>query len=135
MLSETRRHERGHAFYPPAAALAVIPSLYATEHIPTESRTVFLHYFVRDCDWWIVELDPDTGLGFGYACLHGDAGNAEWGYVDLTELEALYQPSQLQTDYQSRPTRILPRLIVERDLGWTPRPVHSIGLPGWRATG
>jgi hypothetical protein len=46
--------------------------------------------------------------------------NADWGYVDLTELEALYQPSHVETDERDRPTRILPRLLVERDLGWKP---------------
>lgn len=124
MLTETRRAERGHDFYPPASELAAIPALYATEHLPVEDKTIYLHYFVRDCDWWIAELDPDTGLAFGYARLHGDDVNAEWGYVDLTELEAVYQEAILEVDNKDRPRRprrLLPRLIVERDLHWTPR--------------
>ena len=134
MPTEQHRRERGHDFYPPAADLASIPPLYATEDIPLSAKTLHLHYFVRGCDWWIAELDPDTGLAFGYACLHGDAANAEWGYVNLAELESLYQPAHIQTDDRGRPARILPHLIVERDLHWTPQPVSQARLPGWRAT-
>jgi hypothetical protein len=134
MPTEQHRRERGHDFYPPAADLARIPALYATEDTPTAAKTLHLHYFVRDCDWWIAELDPDTGLAFGYACLHGDSTNAEWGYIDLDELESLYQPAHIQTDDRGRPARILPHLIVERDLHWTPQPAGQVGLPGWRAS-
>lgn len=118
MLIETRRAERGHDFYPPANVLASVPALYDTEQVPAEDKTVHLHYFVADCDWWIAELDPDSGLAFGYLRLHGDDANAEWGYVSLPELEAIYQPGQVRADTAGRPVRILPRLIVERDLGW-----------------
>jgi hypothetical protein len=127
---ERHRAERGHAFYPPAAELAAVPQLYGTEPVPTAEKTIWLHYFVRDCDWWIAEYDPATGLAFGYACLHGDAANAEWGYVELAELEALYQEGGfVPTDVPGR-VRLLPRLIVERDLDWTPRPVSAARLPG-----
>ena len=36
---------------------------------------------------------------------------AEWGYIDLMELAEVLRP---------------PLLIVERDLGWTPRPVGEV---------
>ena len=134
MQAETNRAERGHDFYPPHHVLAGIPALYATEHVPTADKVLHLHYFVRDCDWWIAELDPERGLAFGYACLNGDATCAEWGYIDLTELEAILQPGHAQTDECGRPARILPRLIVERDLHWTPARVADVALPGWRAT-
>ena len=133
MLTETNRRERGHACYPPAGDLAAIPALYATENVATDEKLIYLHYFVRDCDWWIAELNPVTGLAFGYACLHADATNAEWGYIDLTELEGLYQPAHVQTDRNGRPARLLPHLIVERDLHWSVRPAGQADLPGARA--
>jgi hypothetical protein len=133
MLTETHRRERGHTFYPAADELATIPTLYDTETVAAADKVIHLHYFVRDCDWWIAELDPDTGLAFGYACLHGDTTTAEWGYIDLTELEGLYQAAQVQTDRNGRPTRLLPHLIVERDLHWTARPAGQADLPGGRA--
>lgn len=134
MLPETHAAERGHAFYPPAAQADAIPPLYGTQDTPTADKVLHLHYFVRDCDWWIAELDPERGLAFGYACLNGDDTCAEWGYIDLTELEAIFQPAHVQTDEHGRPARILPRLIIERDLHWTPARVADIALPGWRAT-
>jgi len=59
--------------------------------VATADKVIHLHYFVRDCDWWVCEYDPATGTAFGYARLHGDDTNAEWGYVNLPELEALHQ--------------------------------------------
>jgi len=60
------------------------------------------------CDWWVAEIDGDRRIAFGYVNL-GDDQNAEWGYMDLTELRgiAIRLPSGLP-------------LVVERDLGWTP---------------
>jgi len=133
MITETHRRERGHDFYPHGTDLAAIPALYASENVPAVDKVLHLHYFLRDCDWWIAELEPSTGLAFGYACLHGDATNAEWGYIDLTELEGLYQLAHVQTDRNGRPVRLLPHLIVERDLHWAPRLAGTAALPGWRA--
>jgi len=85
-------------------------------------------YFARDCDWWVCEYDPATGTAFGYARLHGDDTNAEWGYVNLPELEALHQQGSITRTDTGR-LRLLPRLIVERDLHWTPRTVREAQLP------
>jgi len=113
VLPETQRVRRGHRFYPPAAA--GLPALYATEGVDTADKTVRVHYVAGGCDWWLVEYDPATGLGFGYACL-GDPAGAEWGYVHLPELEAVCVHRGL--------------VVVERDLHWTPRPVAELDLPG-----
>jgi hypothetical protein len=78
-----------------------------------------LHYFTGGCDWWIAEYDPATGAAFGYACL-GDPACAEWGYLDLSELEQVRVHGGL--------------LIVERDLHWTPTRASDAGLPGRNAT-
>lgn len=101
-LPETQRRRRGHDFYPPNPT--TVPVLYATDGQDFAEKMIYLHYFVGGCDWWIAEYDPATGEGFGYACL-GDPQCAEWGYIDLPELEAL---------------RVQGRLVVERDLHWTP---------------
>lgn len=88
---ERHRTVRGHDFYPPADKLAAIPRLYGTEPVPTSDKTIWLHYFAGPCDWWVAEYDPASGDAFGYACL-GDPGNAEWGYTNLADLEALHSP-------------------------------------------
>lgn len=113
VLPETQRVRRGHRFYPvPADGL---PPLYATEDTETADKTVRVHYFVGGCDWWLVEYDPAEGRAFGYVCLgHLDA--AEWGYVDLPELEAVCVHRGL--------------VVVERDTDWTPRRVSELHLPG-----
>lgn len=136
MLPETRRAERGHDFYPPADDLAAVPPLYATEDTTAADKVIVLHYFIPGCatDWWIVELDPATGRAFGYARLAGDDTNAEWGYISLPELEALHQPGGLQVRDQPRPQwRIVPRILAERDLHWTPCTAAEADLPGVRA--
>jgi len=116
-LAETQRARRGHAFYPPADL--GVPELYGTEDQPTGDKTIYVHYFAGGCDWWIAEYDPATGEAFGYACL-GRPADAEWGYVDLRELERVCLAHGL--------------VVVERDLCWTPLPARAAGLPGHRAT-
>jgi hypothetical protein len=96
---EPHRAERGHDFWPPATVLDAIPALY-------------LHYFVRGCDWWVIEFDPDEGRAFGYARLNGDNQCAEWGYVDLVELAAIYLPPRRVDGGLRVP------VLVERDLHW-----------------
>lgn len=95
---------RGHSLYPTAAELASIPTLYATEPTPTDDKLVVLHYFCASADWWLVELDPISWVGFGYANL-GNPNDAEWGYVALDELAGLL---------------VFGAFPVERDLYWTP---------------
>jgi hypothetical protein len=110
--TETQRARGGHDFYP---APGELPPLYATEDTDTADKTIRVHYVAGGCDWWLVEYDPAEGLAFGYACL-GDPGCAEWGYVHLPELEAVRVRGGL--------------VVVERDLGWTPRRVADLDLPG-----
>ncbi len=112
IVDEMNRELRGHVFYPPADAVAGIPGLYGTEKVPLDEKVIHLHYFVGRCDWWLVEYDPKERRGFGYACL-GDPICAEWGYVDLTELERI----------QVGP------FVVERDLYWTPCKAGEANLP------
>lgn len=97
---------RGHSLMPPASQVAKIPRLYETEATATEDKIVVLHYFVGAANWWIVELDPDQRLAFGYVNL-GDDRSAEWGYVDLDELSDVCVHDGL--------------ILVERDLHWKPK--------------
>jgi hypothetical protein len=86
-LPEPYRKERGHNFWPSPAELAKVPALYATDDgRPMEEKVVYLHYFCAGSDWWVAELDPETAVAFGYVCLGGDAYNAEWGNIDLSEV-------------------------------------------------
>jgi len=129
---EFHRTRRGHGFYPTAAELQRIPALYATDTQRTPDKVVWLHYFVASSDWWLIEYDPDDQIGFGYVCLGGDEQSAEWGNVSLAELESVFKEGQFQLT-GSGAGRIIPRLLVERDLHWTPRPSSECNLPGWRA--
>lgn len=57
-------------------------------------------------------MDPASGLAFGYAKLVAYPDAAEWGYIDLAELEALNLSGGL--------------VIAERDLHWEPRKFSEI---------
>jgi hypothetical protein len=100
---ETQRERRGHDFLPEADT---VPPLYATEEVPLAEKVIACHYFCAAGDWWIAEMDPAAGLALGYAKLAAYPDAAEWGYIDLAELEALNQSGGL--------------MIVERDLHWQP---------------
>jgi hypothetical protein len=71
------------------AALS-IPPLYATESVEANNKTIFARLFAlaSAATWFIAEYDPEEQLAFGYADL-GDPTCAEWGYVDVRELELL----------------------------------------------
>lgn len=121
---------RGHPFFPPEEEWGALPELYATENVLTANKLVVLHYFVAAADWWIVEVNHDDRIGFGFACL-GDPDMAEWGYVDLKELATLFRPGQV---VRRGDTQVIdPGIIVERDLYWSVRPaseVEGIKIPG-----
>lgn len=129
-----RRKSRGHDFWPSAKDMETMPKPYATEGQRLADKVVRWHYFTPGtaCDWWLIEYDTETRTGFGYACLAGDEQCAEWGYVSLDELEALYQPGKLELNGDGT-GRLLSRIIVERDLHWRPRKASECDLPG-RAT-
>ena len=112
---EVNRVRRGHRFYPSPAQLVKVPRTYATDEIALADKVIHLHYFGGACDWWLAEYDPENQIGFGYVCL-GDSDLAEWGYVDLKELETLIAHQGL--------------LIIERDCHWTPRRASEANLPG-----
>jgi hypothetical protein len=103
-MLETQRKRRGHAFVP---GLDVeVPRLYATEGTKMDDKTIVIHYFCAAGDWYIAEADFDSGEAFGYASLAVCPEGAEWGYIDLAELETLNVHRGL--------------VIVERDLHFQP---------------
>jgi len=104
--AEVNRRLRGHSFYPPKSAR--VPGIRETEGVPLEEKTVALKYFGPAGDWWITELDRETGEAFGYARLASAPEYAEWGYISLPELERI---------------RIGSFVAVERDLNYEPQRV------------
>lgn len=94
---------------PTAQELSRIPGLYQTDHILIPDTIIHMHFFIGGCDWYVAEFDGED-MFFGYAVLHGDLGNAEWGYYSLAELQSIN----------------IRGLEVDRDLHWQPVPFGDI---------
>jgi len=109
-MNETQAERRGHTFLP---AETTIPALYSTEEVRAGNKMLTLHYFIGESHWYLCELDPTTGIGFGWAILSGNIQDAEWGYVSLEELETL--------NFRG--------FIVERDTDWNPCPAREVLPP------
>lgn len=102
-LPETLLERRGHVFY--GEELKTIPALYETEDVESSEKIIHAKFFGGPATWYIAELNPETGVAFGF-CNLGHDEDAEWGYVSLLELESLSAHGGL--------------LIIERDLDFTP---------------
>ena len=117
-MDETRRRLRGHAFTPPKAILNRIPPLNATDGTPAADKLIHAHYFSAGTDFYLAELEQREQDGhwiaYGYAVHAGHPEGAEWGYSDLTEMEAS----------RGRSGQGLP-LLTERDMGWQPKPFRE----------
>lgn len=103
-MQETQRKRRGHNFLPPKSVK--VPALMSTEMTPLDDKLIPLKYFSAAGDWYIAEADFETGEAFGYVKLAAYPDGAEWGYIDLNELEQLNVHHGL--------------VIVERDMYWEP---------------
>jgi hypothetical protein len=120
---DSQRHNRGHRFLPPPEVLNQIPGARETESTAAEDKTIWLRYFSAASDHYIAEVwqepesqgEPDRWMGFGYARFAAFPDLAEWGYIDLDELE------QVRVEGPGG----LP-VIVERDLAWQPKPFREI---------
>lgn len=116
---------RGHKFMPPADVLATVPRLYATDGDgPLAEQTIMVHWFIGGCDWWLAELDPETGLGFGPCQIGGQ--NPEWGYFDLAELAVTTVAAQVTLVDINGTHAGSVRLPIERDCYWSQRPWGAI---------
>ena len=81
-----------------------LPALYANDSKSASQIKVPLKLF-NPCGaqtWYITEMDPDSGLMFGWADL-GDPMFAELGYISLDELKNVRLPFGLK---------------IERDMYW-----------------
>lgn len=79
--------------------------------MPAGQKVAVAHFFCAAMDWYLVELDRDGQLGFGYVLNRSDPHGSEWGYFSITELADLLVLTKGGPVY------------VERDLHWTVRPV------------
>ena len=109
-FAETQRRRRGHAFMPPQTVK--VPKIGAASGTRISDKLIPLHYFSAAGDWYVAEMDPETGEAFGYTRLAAYPDGAEWGYFDLAELEQVNVHHGL--------------VIVERDMHWTPRKFSEI---------
>jgi len=76
-----------------------LPALYSNQEYTANDVKVPLKLFnpVGAETWYITEMDPESGLMFGWADL-GIPGCAELGYVDLNELKSLRLPLGLSIE-------------------------------------
>jgi hypothetical protein len=114
--------ERGFTFYersiamwnkPTTRELSKLPRLHQTAHIPGREKIIHLHFFFGGCDWYIAEYDGED-LFFGFAILHDDLVNAEWGYISFSELADISVCG----------------MEIDRDVYWAPVPAGSIARIG-----
>lgn len=82
-----------------------LPEFYSNEGIPLENRIARVKFFTPASNWtWYgLEYDPSEKLFYGYV----DGFEREFGYFSLEELEAMNS-------------------AVERDIGFTPKPLGQI---------
>lgn len=106
-----RFRQRRHYEFLTSQILRSTPALYATENVPASEKMIYSHYFVAGCDWYLAELDPETGLAFGHADL--GMGFPEWGYFSLVEMEH---------------TLIKGWIVIDRELGFVPKRATELGL-------
>jgi hypothetical protein len=83
---------------PTKEQLANIPELYQTEEVDLADKVIQAHFFLGNCDWYIVEYDGEDLL-FGYAILGGDLEMGEWGYISFSELQKLKTPQGIEVDF------------------------------------
>ena len=119
---------------PTAKELEAIPKLYETEETPLKDKIIHLHFFIGSCDWYIAEYSisalTERPTLWGFACL-GNKQNAEWGYIDLEELDKVISHVGIVNSV----TGVLP-VEVDRDLYWTPKKASEVPLiaecQGWK---
>lgn len=86
-----------------------IPALYSTEKVPMEEKIAQVKLFspIGNGTWYILEMDKDEDLCFGYVELLDN----EFGYFSIKELEDINLPFGLK---------------IERDLYFSPTPMSEI---------
>lgn len=95
-----------------------IPRLYETDNTPLEEKTIYLHFFIGGCDWFVAEYDGDD-LFFGFAILNGDYEMAEWGLVSFGELQSINVRGigiTCDTDWTPKRARKIEKICIAQ--GW-----------------
>jgi len=82
---------------PSKERLDKIPRLYETEHILLKDKLIHLHFFIGGCDWYIAEYDGED-IFWGFAILHNDYVNAEWGYISFNEMKEIQIDGWVEVD-------------------------------------
>ena len=88
---------------PNSKKLKRIPGIYSTDGTPLQDKLIYLHFFIANSDWYIAEYDGDD-LFWGYAVLHGDYVNAEWGYILFSELKEIKIGGLFEVDCETEET-------------------------------
>ena len=89
----------------PDDMLKTIPALYSQENEGADA-VAYVKLFTPDSNftWYILEIDDDNNLCFGYVVSHF----SEYGYFTLLELESLKGPLNLnvERDIYFEPTKM-----------------------------
>ncbi len=95
---------------PQKAQLKTVPALYQTEEMPLKDKTIYFHFFIGNCDWYVSEFDGEDTF-WGFVILNNDFQMAEWGYFSFGELANI---------------RIKGIFEIENDTSWQIRQAHQI---------
>lgn len=99
--------------------LGTLPRMYATDSVLPQDTIVHMHFFVGGCDWYAVEYDAEKRSFFGFAILHGDLQNAEWGYFNLDEPRRLkLGPFEVERDLYCEPCKAEEVEKIAEACGW-----------------
>jgi len=105
---------------PQSAQLASIPRLYQTEETPLQDKLVFLHFFIGNSDWYVMEFDGENNF-WGFVILNNDFQMSEFGYFGFEELSSIrvkeFYEIENDTSWQVRQARQVERIC--RAQGWT----------------
>ncbi len=96
---------------PTQEQLDQIPQLYETENIELQDKLIYLHFFMFQSDWYIVEFDKKDTF-FGFTILNGDMEMAEWGYISFDELKSI-NVNSVEIDCETN-WRIKPASEIEK---------------------
>jgi len=98
-----------------AATVEGMPVTYQQDGKGDEA-IAHLHYFLGDCHWYITEKDREGEVeqAFGYAILHGDLINAEYGYIPITEIVDTGVGAELDFHFKPTPMAQIKQALEDR---------------------
>ena len=97
-----------------------LPALYSTDKIKKEEVRVYLKLFApwSRWTWYISEMDPETGVMFGFVKSGFGPDCDELGYSDINELKSLTGPwgLKLERDMYWDDTKTLADVMATTDI-------------------